>query len=170
MGLTNNNLVSIADNRVFEIERILVMLVDPGTANQGTQPTGIVLVSPGTTAAEGDIRAGYKIVATTRAYDDLRNVNIGSENVLMVRQHNVTSTDIDSATPDDYEYLEINTTQDLTSMGSMTVASDLLFGLIVNELDSYKSSTLELHVAVYGHSKKATKAVLAGMIAELQDQ
>lgn len=170
MGLTNNNLVSIADNRVFEIEKIMVTLVDPATTLQGTEPTGIVFVSPGVASGEGESRAGYKIVATTRAYDNLRNVSLGSENVLGVWEKAVMVTDIDGGTPDDYEYLQVESATDLTAMGSMTVASDLLFGLIVNELDTYKSDTLELHVAVYGHSKKATKAVLAGMIADLQDQ
>lgn len=170
MGLTNNNLVSIADNRVFEVERIIATLVDPAGSIEGAEPTGIVMLDTGQQSAEAGIRAGWKIVATTRAYDNLRNVNIGSENVLYCQEQSVVVRDIDAGTPDDWELFTTKKTVDLTEIGPITVASDLLFGLIVNELERYKSDTLELHVAVYGHSKKATRAALAGMITDLQDQ
>jgi len=114
--------------------------------------------------------AGLKLVATSRAYQNLSDIGIASPDVLCVKEYvNFTSPTVDPANGTSYAYAEnFYGPMDLHPEG-YTLVSDLLIGVAADRWLASADSTLEVDIMIIAEEVAVTQERMNDMLQQAQD-
>lgn len=172
-----SDFVNAIEKQALAVKEIYLQVRDPNNASGASTNTGIwnpmsglaVAATPGTASIE------YKLCATTRAYESLRDVGIGSPDVLYV-QEQLWTINRDSSAAGEFantihEYREWPT-RDLHPEG-YTLVSDLLIGLAVDdfstEAETWDEKLIEIDIMMVVESVSVTQKMLTNLLTQAQD-
>lgn len=172
-----SDFVNAIEKQALAVKEIYLQVRDPNNASGASSKTGIwnpvsglaVAATPGTASIE------YKLCATTRAYESLRDVGIGSPDVLYVEEHLYTINRDSSATGDFANIIHESRewpTRDLHPEG-YTLVSDLLIGLAVDdhatEATTWDDALIEIDIMMVVESVSVTQKMLTNLLTQAQD-
>ena len=114
--------------------------------------------------------AGLKLVATSRAYENLSDIGIASPDVLCVKEYlSITSPTVDPANGTSYAYAEnFYGPMDLHPEG-YTLVSDLLIGVAADKWLANVESTLEVDIMLIAEEVAVTQERMNDMLQQAQD-
>ena len=172
-----SDFVNPIEKKGLAVKEIYLQVRDPNNASGASANTGIWNPVSGLAEAgtPGTASIEYKLCATTRAYESLRDVGIGSPDVLYVQEQLWTINRDSSATGDFantiHEYREWPT-RDLHPEG-YTLVSDLLVGLAVDdhttEAAVWDDALIEVDIMMIVESVNITQKMLTNLLTQAQD-
>lgn len=125
-------------------------------------------------AGVNDEYAALKIFTTTTAYESASDVGIGSPNVVSILEYQSTFDEAGSSgQPDNTVFYQDNRvshfgTPDLHPDG-YDVVTDLLIGVVADNMERHADKTLELDVMIIAEPKSITQRDLTQMLTQAQD-
>lgn len=173
-----SDFVNTQEKKGIKIKEIYLQVRDPNNAGLGSTNTGIWNPAMGLTEAgtPGEASLSYKMVATTRAYESLRDVGIGSPDVLYCLDQIWTFNQSATAGSGqlDFRWSEWPT-RDLHPEG-YTVVSDLLIGVAVDEYANagiedakWHDAVLEIDIMLIAQKVTVTQKMLTNLLTQAQD-
>ncbi len=172
-----SDFVNAIEKQALAVKEIYLQVRDPNNESGASSKTGIwnpfsglaVAATPGTSSIE------YKLCATTRAYESLRDVGIGSPDVLYVEEHLYTINRDSGATGEIATAIHESRewpTRDLHPEGYVLV-SDLLIGLAVDdhstEATTWDDALIEIDIMMVVESVSVTQKMLTNLLTQAQD-
>ncbi len=162
--------VSIPEAKGMAIKEIRYQLRDP------SQDTGVFNEALLTLAAGANDEEAYlKVFSSTTAYELAKDVGIGSPNVISVLEFQSTFDSVLSGSgPQDgplfYQENRVHEfgTPDLHPEG-YDIVTDLLIGVVADNMERHASKTLEIDIMVIAEKKKITQKDLTQMLSQAQD-
>lgn len=112
--------------------------------------------------------ANLQLFATTTAYEDARDVGIGSPNVLNNYTMSTTREENGSGSQLWENQERFRGVYDLHPDG-YTLVTDLLIGVAAENCTKYNSETIEVDVMMIAEPRKITKTELQDMLTQAQD-
>lgn len=161
--------VNIVKKDGLAIKEIRYHLRDP-TGETGVFNEALLVLGSGV----NDEVASIKIFATTTAYENANDVGIGSPNVISILEYQSTFDEAASSggNPDTVFYQDNRSnhygTPDLHPDG-YDVVTDLLIGVVCDNVERHVSKTLELDVMIIAEPKSITQRDLTQMLTQAQD-
>ena len=125
-------------------------------------------------AGVNDEEASLKIFTTTTAYESAADVGIGSPNVISILEYQSNFDEgVSSGVPTAAVFYQENRvhefgTPDLHPDG-YDVVTDLLVGVVADNMERHVSKTLELDVMIIAEPKSITQKDLTQMLTQAQD-
>jgi len=172
-----SDFVNAQEKKGLKVKEIYLQVRDPNNGSGASTNTGIwnpasgleVAATPGTSSIE------FKLVATTRAYESLRDVGIASPDVLynldQLWTMNRNSGPNGEGMTITHEWREWPT-RDLHPEG-YTVVSDLLIGVAVDdhntEGDIWNDVVLEIDIMLIAAKTTVTAKMLTNLLTQAQD-
>ncbi len=161
--------ISVANKRGLAVKNIFFHVREQNS--QRLSNTGIWdwAVADEVADASGHV-AGLKLVATSRAYENLSDIGIASPDVLCVKEYlSITSPTIDPANGTSYAYAEnFYGPMDLHPEG-YTLVSDLLIGVAADKWLANTESTLEVDIMLIAEEVAVTQERMNDMLQQAQD-
>ena len=157
--------VNTLERKGLSIKEIQLMMRAPNNTNAPI--TGNFDLMGANVATGGLFRSNLKIFATTRAYEDAKDVGIASPDVLCIEQWQTYL----SPGPDEGVWIEHNKygTGDLHPDG-FPVVTDLLIGVAADNWLAEFSETVELDVMLIAEPITINQKQLTEMLVQGQDQ
>jgi len=152
--------VSVVNEQGLNVKEITYQLRIPGSTNTCVFDP---VLADGTTSF-----ANIQLFATTTAYEDARDVGIGSPNVL--NNYTMSTTREENAAGSQlWENQErFRGVYDLHPDG-YTLVTDLLIGVASDNCTKYNGETIEVDVMMIAEPRKITKTELQDMLTQAQD-
>lgn len=153
------------ERRGLSVKEIQFMMRGPNNLNAPI--TGAFDLLGNNVATGGLFRSNLKIYATTRAYEEAKDVGIASPDVLCIEQWQTYL----GPGPDESVWIEHNKygTADLHPDG-FPVVTDLLIGVAADNWLSEESTTVELDVMLIAEPITINQKQLTEMLVQGQDQ
>lgn len=173
-----SDFVNTQEKKGLKIKEIYLQVRDPNNAGLGATNTGTWNPAMGLTenGTPGEASLTYKMVATTRAYESLRDVGIGSPDVLYCLDQVWTfnQTNVGGSGQLMFNWSEWPT-RDLHPEG-YTVVSDLLIGVAVDEYANvgiedakWHDAVLEIDIMLIAQKVSVTQKMLTNLLTQAQD-
>lgn len=172
-----SDFVNAQEKKGLKIKEIYLQVRDPNNGSGASTNTGIwnpasglaVAATPGTASIE------FKLVATTRAYESLRDVGIASPDVLY-NLDQLWTVNRDSSAQGEFATLTHEwrewPTRDLHPEG-YTVVSDLLIGVAVDDFNTEDTTwddvVLEIDIMLIASKTTVTAKMLTNLLTQAQD-
>lgn len=160
--------ISVTENKGLAVKALYFHVRDQGSTALAN--TGIWDPVADLQADSNGHTAGLKIYATTRAYENAKDVGIASPDVLCVQEYSCT-TSPDGGTNAGTSYAITDRwfgPMDLHPEG-FTLVSDLLIGVAADNWLRNEGDTLEIDILMIAESVKVTKDRMNEMLAQAQD-
>lgn len=162
------------DKKGLAVKELYIQVRDPMNVSLTSTNTGIWNPAAGlhAVATPGAASIEYKLVATTRAYESLRDVGIGSPDVLYCKEALYTFGSV--AAGSGWVNVEVREfpTRDLHPEG-YTLVSDLLIGIAIDEHTSsderWFDGVIELDIMMIAESVSVTQKMLTNLLTQAQD-
>ncbi len=161
--------ISVANKRGLAVKNIFFHVREQNS--QRLSNTGIWdwAVADEVADANGHV-AGLKLVATSRAYENLSDIGIASPDVICVKEYlSITSPTINLGDGTSYAYAEnFYGPMDLHPEG-YTLVSDLLIGVAADKWLANVESTLEVDIMLIAEEVAVTQERMNDMLQQAQD-
>ena len=171
-----SDFVNAQEKKGLKVKEIYLQIRDPNNAGANSTNTGVWNPASGLieNASPGEGAITYKLVATTRAYESLRDVGIGSPDVLYNLDQIYTFNQTAAAGSGQllHEWREWPT-RDLHPEG-YTVVSDLLIGVAVDmttgiDETKWDDAVIEIDVMLIASKVTVTQKMLTNLLTQAQD-
>ena len=165
--------VSTLERKGLSIKEVQLMLRNPASVNfPNTGQWELIGVNTNPSIDRPQL-SGMKVYATTRAYEDAKNVGIASPDVLCIEQWQVFTGPASGGANQSETYLNIQHnkygTPDLHPDG-FPVVTDLLIGVSTDNWQTEQGVTLELDVMLIASPITINQKQLTEMLVQGQDQ
>jgi len=161
--------VSVANKRGLAVKNIFFHVREQNSTRLPNTGLWDWAVADEVADATGHV-AGLKLVATSRAYENMADIGIASPDVLCVKEYlSITSPTVDPANGTSYAYAEnFYGPMDLHPEG-YTLVSDLLIGVAADKWLANVDSTLEVDVMLIAEEVSVTQERMNDMLQQAQD-
>jgi len=165
--------VNTVERKGLSVKEVRFHLRDPNNVSLNAVKTGIL--SPAFRYLNASETAGklsaIKLFATTRAYENAKDVGIASPDVICVEEYLqvIPPSEVPPNRVTNYEFmLNRYGTPDLHPSG-FTVVSDLLIGIATDALYEYSDGTLEVDVMIIAAPVSVSTARMNEILTQAQD-